>query len=99
VNAEKILPEFVCLALNSPRGRSAIEAFCATTAGNIGISATNLKTIPIALPPLHVQHGIVTYLEDLQAKVDTLTRLQGETAAELNALLPSVLDRAFNGEL
>jgi hypothetical protein len=26
-------------------------------------------------------------------------RLQAETAAELDALLPSVLDRAFKGEL
>jgi hypothetical protein len=28
-----------------------------------------------------------------------LKRLQAETAAELNALLPSVLDKAFKGEL
>jgi hypothetical protein len=26
-------------------------------------------------------------------------RLQAETAAELDALLPALLDRAFNGEL
>jgi type I restriction enzyme S subunit len=37
--------------------------------------------------------------ELLFAKVDALKRLQGETAAELDALLPSVLDRAFKGEL
>jgi len=28
-----------------------------------------------------------------------LERLQSETAAELDALLPSILDKAFNGEL
>ena len=38
-------------------------------------------------------------LDDLQAKVDALKRVQAETAAELDALLPSVLDRAFKGEL
>lgn len=38
-------------------------------------------------------------LDNLQAKVDTLKRLQVETAAELDALLPSILDRAFRGEL
>jgi type I restriction enzyme S subunit len=42
---------------------------------------------------------MVTYLDALQAKVDTLKRLQAETAAELGALLPAVLDRAFKGEL
>jgi hypothetical protein len=31
--------------------------------------------------------------------VDSLKRLQAESAAELDALLPAVLDRAFKGEL
>ena len=42
---------------------------------------------------------IVAYLDDLQAKVDALKRLQAETQAELDTLLPSVLDKAFQGEL
>lgn len=45
------------------------------------------------------QRRIVAYLDDLQAKVDTLKALQAQTAAELDALLPSVLDKAFKGEL
>jgi hypothetical protein len=32
-------------------------------------------------------------------EMDTLKRLQAETAADLDALLPAILDRAFNGEL
>ena len=35
----------------------------------------------------------------LQASVDALKRLQAGTAAELDALLPAILDRAFKGEL
>jgi hypothetical protein len=31
--------------------------------------------------------------------MDALKRLQAETATELNALLPSILDKAFRGEL
>jgi type I restriction enzyme S subunit len=38
-------------------------------------------------------------LDELQTKVDALKRLEAETAAELDALLPSILDRAFRGEL
>ena len=34
-----------------------------------------------------------------RAEVDALKRLQAETAAELDALLPAILDRAFKGEL
>ena len=45
------------------------------------------------------QRRIVAYLDDLQAKVDQLKALQAQTAAELDALLPSILDRAFRGKL
>jgi hypothetical protein len=33
------------------------------------------------------------------AELDALKRLQAETTAELDALLPSILDHAFKGEL
>ncbi len=46
-----------------------------------------------------VQPRLIAYLDDLQAKVDAVKRLQAETQAELAALLPAVLDRAFRGEL
>ena len=42
---------------------------------------------------------IVAELDTLQAEVGALKRLQAETAAELNALLPSILDKAFKREL
>jgi hypothetical protein len=35
----------------------------------------------------------------LQAELDALKRLQAKTAAALDALLASILDRAFKGEL
>jgi type I restriction enzyme, S subunit len=38
-------------------------------------------------------------LRKVRAEVDALKRLQAETAAELAALLPAILDRAFKGEL
>jgi type I restriction enzyme, S subunit len=35
----------------------------------------------------------------LRAEVEALKRLQAETAAELDALLSAILNRAFKGEL
>jgi len=49
--------------------------------------------------PLTEQLRIVAELDALQPHVDALKRLQAETAAELDALLPSILSKAFNGEL
>jgi hypothetical protein len=58
-----------------------------------------LKDLPVKIPPLAEQRRIVAELDALQAEVDALKRLQTDTAAELDALLPSILDRAFKGEL
>ena len=47
------------------------------------------------------ERGMVRLQQDKNNpwEVDTLKKLQGETAAELDSLLPSILDRAFKGEL
>jgi type I restriction enzyme S subunit len=38
-------------------------------------------------------------MDYLHAKVDALKQLQSQARAEIDALMPSVLDRAFKGEL
>lgn len=62
-------------------------------------NSQTIKDIEIALPPLPKQCNIVTYFDNLQAKIDMLKHQQAETLAELDALLPSILDKAFKGEL
>jgi len=49
----------------------------------------------IPMPPVNDQRRAVPTFE----RVRVLRRLQAETGAELDALLPSILDRAFKGEL
>jgi len=63
------------------------------------LNLADLKRVPVPLPSLSEQHHIVTYLDNLQAKIDALKQLQAETRAELDSLLPSILDKAFKGEL
>lgn len=63
------------------------------------INQARIGQFEIVVPPLTEQRRIVAYFDGLQAKVDALKKLQTETAAELDALLPSVLDRAFVGAL
>jgi len=59
------------------------------------------KVLALRIPPfgLSDQRRIVAELDALQAEVDALKRLQAETAVELDALLPAILDRAFKAEL
>lgn len=63
------------------------------------LETDKLLDFRIPVPGLPEQRRIVAHLDNLQAKVDALKRLQAETAAELDALLPSILDKAFKGEL
>jgi type I restriction enzyme S subunit len=44
----------------------------ATTVGNWGISATNLKTVSFAVPPLDEQRRIVAKVNELMALCDQL---------------------------
>lgn len=62
----------------------------------------NLKILsPLPVPALSLveQRRLVSQLIEFQGKVEELGRLQTEAAAELDALLPSILDKAFKGEL
>ncbi|MDB5311183.1 MAG: restriction endonuclease subunit [Gemmataceae bacterium] len=51
------------------------------------------------MPSLTEQQQIVAHLDALEAKADALRVLQTETAAELDALPPAVLAKAFAGRL
>ena len=50
-------------------------------------------------PPLPEQRRIVDELDALQEEVDKLKLLHAETGAELDAMMPSILNRAFGGDL
>ena len=63
------------------------------------LSGERVKRMLIPLPAIADQHRIVAELGAFQSEVDMLKRLQVETAAELDALMSSILDKAFKGEL
>lgn len=63
------------------------------------LNLADLKRVPVPVPSEREQRRILAHLDDLRAKTNTLNRLQAETAAELDAMLPAILDKAFKGEL
>ena len=79
--------------------RDKLEETAKTTSGIWKVNQGQIAALSFPLPPMAEQKRILAYLDELQAKVDALKRLQAETAAELDALLPAVLDKAFKGEL
>ena len=87
---------FVCFHLLTSEGLYDIgEASPGSADRNRTLNSKALLRIPIPVPPFEQQ----VWFDQLCHQADALKRLQTETAAELNALLPSVLDKAFKGEL
>lgn len=62
---------------------------------NRTLGLEKLERIQVPVPSYESQ----LWFNAIQAEVHKFKRLQAETAAELDALLPSLLDRAFRGEL
>jgi len=67
--------------------------------GQPNLNGAKLEKLKVPIAPGPEQRRIVAELDAMQAEVDALKRLQAETTAELDALLPSILDRAFKGNL
>lgn len=63
------------------------------------LNLNDLRKVPVPLPSRDEQRRIVQELAQLQTKVDALKQVQAEIQTQLDALLPSILDKAFKGEL
>ena len=97
--SEDFVSEFVSKLISSPVGKAYFQEASKQTTNLASINQRQLKAFRVFQPPLPEQRRIVAELDALQAEVDTLKRRQAETAAELDALLPAILDRAFKKEL
>ncbi len=99
MDAARALPKFVYLALSSPSLRALIERTAKSTSGVNNINSEELRSLPVHLPPLEEQAEIVRRVETLFALADRLeARLRAaQTATE--RLTPSLLAKAFRGEL
>lgn len=56
-----------------------------------------IKHFPLRLPSLDRQREVVAYLDGIREREEELQRSQSQALAELEAVVPSVLNQAFNG--
>lgn len=96
-SCESVLPDYFYRWVRSPHFINAIDP--GRSNGVPHISHKDIEKIPFTPPSISEQRRIVAYLDDLQAKVDTVRKLQEESEEELNTLMPSILSRAVAGEL
>lgn len=87
---------FLCFYFSTPEGLAKIgEASPGGAGRNRTLGIEKLERIEVPIPDYDKQ----VWFDELQSRVDSVKRLQAETAAELDALLPSILDQAFRGDL
>lgn len=100
VISDKIDARFLEQSLCSPFSQEhLVQRKTGLADAQVNISQKILRETPVAYPPLTEQRRIVAGLDALQEQVIALKSLQSETAVELDALLPAILDRAFKGDL
>jgi len=91
-----VMAPFLCFHFLTERGLQQLgEASPGGAGRNRTLGTKALARILVPIPPLAKQ----IWFDTLLTKVDAVKRLQAETAAELDAMLPSILDKAFKGEL
>lgn len=91
IDVARCEPRYVCYAMNAAPTRRSIEAMCATTAGNIGLSAGRLKTIAIPMPSLAEQRRIVAKVDQLMALVDELEAQLAASRSTATRLLDAIV--------
>lgn len=94
--SERVLPEFGLwwlLSLHDDLKKSASQTTLPI------INQRGIGRFSIAIPPVSIQQEVDETLESIRESVEGLKQLQAQTRGELDALLPSLLDKAFRGEL
>ncbi|MCT4705827.1 restriction endonuclease subunit S [Enterobacteriaceae bacterium H16N7] len=89
------VPEFVSRFLNSEGGRYQINKICNTTSGLNTISANNVRSLEVPLPPIHLQRKFVSFLNALILQASKNLEIQ-----EYNKIIfKALMQRAFSGKL
>ena len=92
--SEDCLPKYFNFVANTAYFDQKCVAASEGTTNRVRLKMDRFKLIEIPFPPIEEQSRIVMLLE----KFSQAAQLQAAQLAELDALLPSVLDKAFKGE-
>ena len=99
VNSTEINNTFLMYGFNTGISREFIESRIRTTAGQSGISGSDIKAIPVIICSLTEQTQIVAILESKLTACDQLAAELAKQLKQAELLKQAVLKAAFQGEL
>jgi type I restriction enzyme S subunit len=94
-DAEYMNPYFLSRQVNSPSGRVKLRKSGKTTSGLNTISVSNIRSVSVIRPPIHLQN-------EFQQKLDAVGQRRAaleSSSVHLDSLFASLQHRAFRGEL
>ncbi|MBV9712401.1 MAG: hypothetical protein JO011_15970, partial [Ktedonobacteraceae bacterium] len=94
-----VRPSYFELASNIGASRAHIEARTRTTAGQKGISGSDIKQMPFPLPPLAEQEQIVSEVEQQLSIINKYEAVADELIKRAEWQRQAILQRAFSGQL
>ena len=92
-------PWLVARYINSPLGRDYMFRERKQMTGQANVNATKIKALPICLPSRDEQDRVAVALDRIEEEVNAVRVSQSRRNSSTEALLPSILDKAFKGEL
>lgn len=98
-NENVLLNKWLLIIFRTKFFRDEAQKSFSGTAGHQRVTTDFFTEKVIPVPPIEEQAHIVAYLDNLQAKVNTIKKHQAETQQQINALMPAILDKAFKGKL
>lgn len=99
VNSTEINNTFLMYGFNTSISREFIESRIRTTAGQSGISGSDIKAIPVIICSLAEQTQIVAILESKLTACDQLAAELAKQLKQADLLKQAVLKAAFSGSL
>lgn len=94
-----VLPEFLNLVLGTFDVRLQVELEARSTSGVHNINGGEVRALTFSLPPLDEQREIIRRVETFFVLADRIEGRMAEAQADANRLTPSLLAKAFRGEL
>ncbi len=99
VRCHGIEPEWLSTLTGSSYAKAYFESRAKQSTNLASISSTNLKELPVVLPPRDIQIRIVNELQSLLAKLDALCDVTNHGIALLQERRTSLISAAVTGQL
>ena len=99
VDKNLVEPRFVELAAAAGATRQMIRSRVKTTAGQTGISGSDLRSVLFPVPPLEVQRRIIGEVEDVLLGIERADVIAAAAESHSDRLRSAILTSAFSGSL